>query len=521
MAKAVKSKNQKSIEAVLWKACDKLRGSIDPGEYKYVILSLIFLKYANDKFDEQRERMIADGKEAFIEMLPFYQKDNVFFIPEEARWAYLMSQAKQPDIAIKIDTALHEIEKKNPALSGALPDNSLSRLALDRTVVSSLLDKMNQLNLKTSDDKDVFGHVYEYFLRKFAAAEGKGKGEFYTPGSVVATLCALIEPYDGIVYDGACGSGGMFVQSVEFIQQHQGNRKNVSIYGQESNPTTMKMAKMNLAIRGIACNMGKKAASTFTDDQHPDLKASYILMNPPFNLKDWREPDELLEDPRWKGYAVPAPSNANYGWLLNAVSKLNQNGVCALLLANGAIGSNDGPDYEIRKQMIENDLVEAIIILPRKMFYNTDISATVWILSKNKKAQAVTKNGVTRQLRDRTGEILFVDLRTKGHVGEEKHIEFDETERAWIADIYHNWQNAGQEGYVDTPELCKSVKKADLDDYSLVPSKYIEFINHDLEIDYNSEMMRIQSEMRDLVADEKKTQKMLEEAYGGIGYGID
>ena len=323
MAKAVKSKDQKSIEAVLWKACDKLRGSIDPGEYKYVILSLIFLKYANDKFDEQREQMIADGKEAFIEMLPFYQKDNVFFIPEEARWAYLMSQAKQPDIAIKIDTALHEIEMKNPALSGALPDNSLSRLALDRTVVSSLLDKMNQLNLKTSDDKDVFGHVYEYFLRKFAAAEGKGKGEFYTPGSVVATLCALIEPYDGIVYDGACGSGGMFVQSVDFIQQHQGNRRNVSIYGQESNPTTMKMAKMNLAIRGISCNMGKKAASTFTDDQHPDLKASYILMNPPFNLKDWREPDELLEDPRWKGYAVPAPSNANYGWLLNAVSKLN------------------------------------------------------------------------------------------------------------------------------------------------------------------------------------------------------
>ena len=311
------------------------------------------------------------------------------------------------------------------------------------------------------------------------------------------------------------------MQSVEFIKQHQGNRRNVSIYGQESNPTTMKMAKMNLAIRGIACNMGKKAASTFTDDQHPDLKASYILMNPPFNLKDWREPDELLEDPRWKGYAVPAPSNANYGWLLNAVSKLSQNGVCALLLANGAIGSTDGPDYEIRKQMIENDLVEAIVILPRDMFYNTDISATVWILSKNKKAQSVTKNGKTRQLRDRTGEILFVDLRTKGHVGEEKHIEFDETERAWIADIYHNWQDEGQEGYADTPELCKTVKRENLDDYSLIPSKYIDFVDHDLEIDYDREMARIQGEMKALVAEEKATQQMLEAAYGGIGYGIE
>ncbi|MCH4040563.1 MAG: type I restriction-modification system subunit M [Lachnospiraceae bacterium] len=519
MAKAVK--NKKSIEAVLWKACDKLRGSIDPGEYKYVILSLIFLKYANDRFDEQRKQMIADGKEAFIEMLPFYQKDNVFFIPETSRWTYLMSQAKQPDIAIKLDTALHDIELKNPSLAGALPDNSFSRLALDRTVVSSLLDKMNQLNLATSADKDIFGHVYEYFLRKFAAAEGKGKGEFYTPGTVVATLCDLIEPYDGIVYDGACGSGGMFVQSVDFIQQHKGNRKNVSIYGQESNPTTMKMAKMNLAIRGIACNMGKKATSTFTGDQHPDLKASYILMNPPFNLKDWRDPDELLDDPRWKGYATPAPSNANYAWLLNAVAKLNQNGVAAILLANGAIGSTDGPDYEIRKQMIENDLIEAIIILPRDMFYNTDISATVWILNKNKKARTVTKGGETRRLRDRTGEILFVDLRTKGHVGEEKHIEFDERERDQIAALYHNWQSEGQAGYQDTPELCKSMKSADLDDYSLVPSKYIQFIDHDLDIDYDKEMTRIQKEMKDLITEEKQTQKMLEDAYEGIGYGID
>lgn len=518
MAKS--KQNEKSIEAVLWKACDKLRGSIDPGEYKYVILSLIFLKYANDKFNEQRAKMIADGKEAFIEMLPFYQKDNVFFIPEEARWDYIMSQAKQNDIAVKLDTALHSIETKNPSLSGALPDNSFSRTALQRNVISSLLDKMNGLNLKTSDDKDVFGHVYEYFLRKFAAQEGKGKGEFYTPGTVVATLCALIQPYDGIVYDGACGSGGMFVQSVDFIQRHKGNRRNISIYGQESNPTTQKLAKMNLAIRGIACNMGKKAVSTFTEDQHPDLKADYILMNPPFNLKDWREEDELVKDPRWKGYGVPAPSNANYAWLLNAISKLSQNGVAAILLANGALGSTDGPDYAIRKQMIENDLVEAIIILPRDMFYNTDISATIWLLSRNKHARTIVHNDETRHLRERSNEILFVDLRTKGHVGEEKHTEFNEEERGRVADLYHGWQDEDTTKYQDIPELCKSVKKEDLDDYSLVPSKYIQFIDHDLDINYDREMTRIQNEMRDLMVEEKQTQVMLEDAFKGIGYGI-
>ena len=514
-----KEKIQQAIEPVLWKACDKLRGSVDPGEYKYVILSLIFLKYANDKFDEQREKMIANGQEMFLEMLPFYQKDNVFFIPEVSRWKYLMSRAKQNDIAITIDTALSEIEKKNPALSGALPDNSFSRLALNPNVISSLLDKMNDLNLKTSDDKDVFGHVYEYFLRKFAAAEGKGKGEFYTPGTVVATLCAIMEPYDGIVYDGACGSGGMFVQSMEFIRQHKGNRRNVSIYGQESNPTTMKMAKMNLAIRGIACNMGQKADSTFTNDQHPDLKADYIIMNPPFNLKDWRNEDELTKDPRWQGYKTPAPSNANYAWLLNAASKLSQNGVCTLLLANGALGSDDEPDLSIRTKLIENDLVEAIIILPRDVFYNTDISATVWVLNRNKRAQTIIKGGETRILRDRQGEILFVDLRQKGHVGEEKHIEFDESERQFVADLYHAWQGEGN--YEDVPELCKSVRKEDLKNYSLVPSEYIEFVDHDLDIDYEKEMGRIQSEMKNLMVEEKQTQTMLENAFKGIGYGIE
>ena len=300
MAKA-KEKEQVSIESALWKSCDKMRGSVEPAEYKHVMLSLIFLKYANDKFNEQREKMKADGKEAFLEMLPFYTKDNVFFIPECARWDYLMSQAKQEDIAIKIDTALHEIELKNPALSGALPDNYYSRLGLDSNVLSSLLDKLNDIDLTKEEDKDIFGRIYEYFLSHFAIQEGKGKGEYYTPKTVVALLCELIEPYKGIVYDGACGSGGMFVQSMKFIDEHKGNKKEISVYGQEYTATTLKLAKMNLAIRGISANMGAKAASTFQNDQHKDLKADYALMNPPFNQKDWRTENELTDDPRWKG----------------------------------------------------------------------------------------------------------------------------------------------------------------------------------------------------------------------------
>ena len=366
--RTAKPKEQKPIEQTLWDAANKLRGKVEPAEYKHVVLSMIFLKYANDRFDEHRKQMIADGQEAFLEMMPFYMKDNVFYIPECARWAYIMENAKQADIAIKIDTALHEIEMKNPALEGALPDNYYSRLHMDPSGLSSLLDLINGLELQVGGDKDVFGKVYEYCLRQFALKEGKGKGEFYTPRTVVALLCELIEPYSGIVYDGACGSGGMFVQSMKFVDEHKGNRLNVSIYGQELTDTTRRLAKMNLAIRGISANLGAEAANTFLNDQHKDLKADFSLENPPFNQKDWREANQLNDDPRWNGYPTPPTSNANYGWLLNTLSKLGQNGVGVVLLANGALSSS-GDEYEIRKRMIENDVVEAIIVLPNRMFY--------------------------------------------------------------------------------------------------------------------------------------------------------
>ena len=512
---------EKSMESILWSACDKLRGAVEPSEYKHVILSLIFLKYANDRFDMQREKLIKEGKPNFmLDNVAFYEQDNVFFVPECARWDYLMSQSKKEGLAIKIDTALHEIELKNKSLAGALPDNYYSRLELENNDLASLLDKMNEIDLKKSEDKDVFGRVYEYFLSHFAIKEGKGKGEFYTPQSVVAFLCELIEPYDGSVYDGACGSGGMFVQSMKFIQEHQGDTKKISVFGQEKTATTLKLAKMNLAIRGISADMGSKATSTFQNDQHPDLKADYILMNPPFNQKDWRKDNVLTDDARWKGYPIPPIGNANYAWILNFVSKLSNNGVGCLLLANGALSST-GTEYEIRKQLIENDLVEAIIILPMKMFYTVDLSVTVWIFNKNKKARIVSKNGKEVEYRDRTNEILFMDLRKKGHPFEKKYIEFTPEDRKEIVKTYHDWQSIDKDKlYQDVKEYCASVNKNNLVDYSLVPSKYIEFKNDIVDSDFDEDMKNIQVELKDLLSEQEESYKKLKEIMEELGYGI-
>src|SRR5690554_4800557 len=398
---------EKSIEETLWQACDKLRGSVEPSEYKHVVLGLFFLKFASDKFEERREELIADGKVKYVEMKDFYNMKNVFFLDETSRWSYISKNAKQNDIALKIDTALHDIEKNNKSLRGALPDNYFSRLGLDASKLASLIDKINEINTIADKQQDIVGKVYEYFLSKFALKEGKGKGEFYTPKSIVNLIAEMIEPYKGIIYDPACGSGGMFVQSIKFIENHHGNKKEVSIYGQEYTNTTYKLAKMNLAIRGIAANLGDKAADTFAQDQHKDLKADFIMANPPFNQKDWRGENELIDDPRWRGYDVPPKSNANYGWILNMVSKLSENGVAGFILANGAL-SGGGEEYKIRRKLIENNLVEAIIIIPRDTFYTTDISVTLWILNRNKKQRTTTINDKLKNYRDREKEVLFM-----------------------------------------------------------------------------------------------------------------
>ena len=520
MAKAKITKKQKSMEETLWESANKLRGTVESSEYKHIVLSLIFLKFVSDTFEERRTQLIDEGKEKFLDMVEFYTMNNVFYLPEVSRWSFIKDNAKQDDIALKIDTALSTVEKNNPSLKGALPDNYFSRLGLDVSKLSSLIDTINDIDTIVDKSHDIVGRVYEYFLGKFAIAEGKGKGEFYTPKSIVNLIANMIEPYKGKIYDPACGSGGMFVQSMKFIDAHNGSKKDISIYGQEYTATTYKLAKMNLAIRGISANLGDVPADTFGKDQHKDLKADFIMANPPFNQKDWRAENELVDDPRWSGYEVPSTSNANYGWILNMVSKLSVNGVAGFILANGAL-SGGGVEYEIRKKLIENNLVEAILILPRNLFYTTDISVTLWIINANKKERTFEQNGISKTHRDREEEILFMDLRQKGVPFEKKYTQFDEETTIDIASTYHTWQQ-NLDDYSDIAEFCYSAKKDEVikKDYSLVPSKYIEFVNRDENIDFGSKMKTLQSEFKILLEDEEKSKKELLEVFKELGYEI-
>lgn len=516
-------KSSKSIEESLWQSCDKLRGSVEPPEYKHVVLGLIFLKFAGDKFEVRKKELIKEGKDKYVERREFYNMVNVFYLEEVSRWSYIKKNAKQDDISLKIDTALHTIEKDNPALKGALPDNYFSRLGLDKTKLASLIDTINEINTLEKGEEDIVGRIYEYFLKKFAIKEGKGKGEFYTPKTIVNLIAEMIEPYKGIIYDPCCGTGGMFVQSVKFIESHSGNKHEVSIYGQEYTKTTYKLAKMNLAIRGISANLGDKEADTFGDDQHKDLKADFIMANPPFNLSDWRGVNELVSDPRWHGYDVPPKSNANYAWILNMVSKLSENGVAGFILANGALSGN-GEEYKIRKKLIENNLVEAIVIIPRNTFYTTDISVTLWIINKNKKAREIEINNKKKKYRNRVQDILFMDLRTWGSPYEKKFIELTPEEIENVALNYHNWQQVDhKDTYKDIPEYCYSATFNEIkeNDFSLVPSKYIKFVDRDSGIDFDKEMKRIQKDFKVILKEEEESQKQLKEAFKVLGYEID
>jgi len=518
MATQKKEVKEKAIEVTLWESANKLRGSVEPAEYKHVVLGLVFLKFASDKFEHHRQKLVAEGKAKYIEMPDFYNMSNVFFLEEISRWSYIVKKARQNDIALIIDTALHTIEKDNKALKGALPDNYFSRLGLDITKLAALISEIDGINTIRDKEQDVVGKVYEYFLSKFALAEGKGKGEFYTPKSIVNLIAEMIEPYKGIIYDPACGSGGMFVQSIKFIEAHHGNKKEVSIYGQEYTNTTYKLAKMNLAIRGIAGNLGEKAADTFGDDQHKDLKADYIMANPPFNQKDWRAENELKDDPRWRGYDVPPKSNANYAWILNMVSKLSDNGVAGFILANGAL-SGGGEEYKIRRKLIENNLVEAILVLPRSLFYTTDISVTLWVLNKNKNAQNKNIGDEQRQYRNREKEILFMDLRQLGEPFEKKYTQFSAEDITKVTSTYHQWQTAEIE---NIPEFCYAAKFEEVEkkDFSLVPSKYIEFVNRDENIDFEEKMQTLQSEFADLLKAEATSKNDLLTVFKELGYEI-
>ncbi|MDR9375389.1 MAG: class I SAM-dependent DNA methyltransferase, partial [Schleiferiaceae bacterium] len=459
-----------SIEEQLWNTANKLRGKVESSEYKHVVLGLIFLKFASDKFEARRKTLIQEGKEKYLEMKEFYNMKNVFFLPEQARWRYIMENAKQEDLALKIDTALHTVEKNNPSLKGALPDNYFSRLQMDPSKLAALLDTINNIDTIADEAEDVVGRVYEYFLGKFASAEGKGGGEFYTPKSVVNLIAEMLEPYKGKIYDPCCGSGGMFVQSIKFVESHNGSKKDISVYGQEYTATTYKLAKMNLAIRGIAANLGEVPADSFFQDQHPDLKADYIMANPPFNQSQWRGKNELVDDPRWKGYEVPPVGNANYAWIMHMLSKLSETGTAGFVLANGSMSSNTSGEGQLRRSMIENDLVDCMIALPGQLFYTTQIPVCLWFMTKNKKADP------ERGFRNRQGETLFIDAREMGRMISRKQCELTETELDKITGTYHAWRGEEKDGeYQDIAGFCKSARLKEIakNDYVLTPGRYV------------------------------------------------
>ena len=516
-------KNSKGFEELLWDAANNLRGSVESSEYKHVVLSLIFLKFANDKFNTVKDKLIKEGKEQYVDMVPFYTRERVFFVPKESRWDYIMENSKQPDISLIVDNALSKLEDSNEGLKGALPENYYSRLSLEVSNLSSLIDIVNNLDTIKDSNEDIIGRVYEYFLKNFALKEGKGKGEFYTPKTVVTLMTELIQPYKGKIYDPACGSGGMFVQSMKFVEAHHGNSKDISIYGQEMISTTYKLAKMNLAIRGILADMGEKAANTFSQDQHPNLKADYILANPPFNQSKWRKESELIDDERWYGYSVPPTGNANYGWILNMVSKLSKDGVAAFLLANGSL-SGGGVELAIRKKLVENNLVDAIFYLPRNLFYTTDIGVSLWIISNNKKERIIDIDNKKTVLRNREKEILFVDLRQMGVPFEKKYIEFSEENLELIKRTYHNWQSKESFfEYQNVPEYCYSANIDEVKEknYSFVPTEYIEFVMNNDDFDYDKKMKKLSLELRSLLMVEEKQEEELTDLLKELGYDIE
>lgn len=520
--KAASQSAEKSFEQSLWDTANKLRGTVESSEYKHVVLSLIFLKFASDKFESRRQELIDEGKGDFLEQSVFYTSMNVFYLPEESRWSYIQQHAKQDDIAIKIDTALFTVEKNNKALKGALPDNYFSRLGLDVSKLSALIDSINNIDTVADKENDVVGRVYEYFLGKFAASEGKGGGEFYTPKCVVNLIAEMIEPYKGKIYDPCCGSGGMFVQSVKFVESHEGNQKDISIYGQENTSTTYKLAKMNLAIRGIAGNFGDVPANTFFKDQHPDLKADFIMANPPFNQKEWRTSDELVDDPRWSGYEVPPTGNANYAWIMHMISKLSENGVAGFVLANGSMSTNTNSEGEIRKKIIENDLVDCMIAMPGQLFYTTQIPVCLWFLTKSKKAHTVDAQG-KRVTRDRQGETLFIDARNMGSMIDRTHKELTEDDIAEIARTYHAWRGEKADGdYEDKAGYCKASMLDDIkaNDYVLTPGRYVGAAEiEDDGIPFETKMTELSSTLYSQMQEAGKLDAVIRRNLEVLGYG--
>ena len=530
MARKKKSNNASlGFEAKLWEAADLLRSNMDPAEYKHVVLGLLFLKYISDAFEERSKNlaeMVAEkGSEYYVNDpekrvaeakalqgdRDEYTSENVFWIPLNARWSTIQSKAKQPKIGKILDDAMDAVEKDNPSLKGVLP-MVYAMPNLDKESLGKLIDKISTIGLGTKEDqsKDTLGRVYEYFLSRFASAEGKGGGEFFTPTSVVRILVAMIEPYKGRVYDPCCGSGGMFVQSLKFIEAHEGLRDQISVFGQESNRTTWRLAKMNLAIRGIETNLGKKHADSFREDLHPDLRADFILANPPFNISEWHG-ETLRDDVRWK-YGAPPVGNANFAWVQHFIHHLAPGGVAGFVLANGSMSSMSGGEGDIRKRIVEADLVDCIVALPGQLFYATQIPVCLWFLAKNRG---------NKKFRDRKGETLFIDARKLGRMETRVHKVLDEEDVEKIAGTYHAWRDKKGK-YEDVAGFCKSatIEELKLHDCILTPGRYVgaENIEDDGE-PFEDKMDRLSQNLYQQMEESGKLNAVILKNLEGLGYG--
>ncbi|MFA6074892.1 MAG: class I SAM-dependent DNA methyltransferase [Negativicutes bacterium] len=490
------------FEKQIWDAACILRGNMDASEYKQVVLGLIFLKYISDKFDARYNELVAEG-EGFEEDVDEYLAEGVFFVPTAARWASIAALARTPDIGRVIDEAMLAIEKENKRLKGVLP-KTFARPELDKRRLGDVVDLFTNISMiEHGNTKDVLGRAYEYCLSKFAEQEGKLAGEFYTPACVVKTLVEVLRPFNGRVYDPCCGSGGMFVQSAKFVENHQGNIHNISVYGQDSNATTWKMCMMNLAIRGIEADLGRYNADTFFDDCHPTLKADYILANPPFNLSDWGL-DKLRDDVRWK-YGLPPGGNANYAWMQHMIHHLAPNGKIGLVLANGSLSSQSGGEGEIRKNIIEADLIEGIIAMPPQLFYTTQIPVSLWFINKNKK---------------QTGKTLFIDARNLGTMVTRKLRELPDTDLAKIGETFAAFENGSCENIkgfcavVETAEIAKH-------DYILTPGRYVGIEDQAEDAEpFDEKMMRLTGELVQMFAKSRELESEIKERLGAIGYEI-
>jgi type I restriction enzyme M protein len=500
------------LEATLWAAADKLRGNLDSGEYKHVVLGLIFLKYIWDAFQERHATLIAQKADgADPEDPDEYRAGRVFWVPKVARWPHLQAKAKDPNIGKILDDAMTAIEKDNPSLKGVLP-REYAKPSLDKQRLGELIDIIGTIGLGDagSRSKDILGRVYEYFLSQFASAEGKKGGEFYTPRCVVKLLVEMLEPFKGRIYDPCCGSSGMFVQSEEFITAHGGKAGDVAVFGQELNYTTWRLAKMNLAIRGIDGQI--EQGDTFHADKHPDLKADFILANPPFNVSDWR--GELLrEDKRWK-YGAPPAGNANYAWVEHIIHHLAPTGMAGFVLANGSMSSNQSGEGEIRQAILEADLVDCMVALPGQLFYSTQIPACLWFLTRDKK---------NRRFRDRRGEILFIDARKLGTMVDRTHLDLTPDDIARIAGTYHSWRGEKDAGaYTDVPGFCKSAKLEEVATHGhvLTPGRYVgaEAAEEDGE-PFDEKMRRLATTLREQQQEAARLDAAISANLKGLGYG--